>query len=262
MEIGLIITLFLIGFAGAFLSGMLGIGGAIINYPLLLFLPALLGVGAFTAHEVSGMVAVQVLTATFAGAMMLRKEKVIHVKLVLCMGTAILIGSFAGGYGGMLLPGTAVNLVYAVLATLAAVMMLLPQRGCIERPLKQVEFNRGLAAGAALLVGAASGIVGAGGAFLLVPVMLKILKIPIRVTIASSLAITFLSSIGSVAGKLASGPILLEPTLVLVAASVLAAPLGTRFGRQVNPRLLQAILSLLIVGTTLKIWSDLLHTSL
>lgn len=38
-----IIILFLIGFIGSFMSGMLGIGGSIIKYPMLLYIPPLLG---------------------------------------------------------------------------------------------------------------------------------------------------------------------------------------------------------------------------
>ncbi|PQP89362.1 hypothetical protein CPT76_14760, partial [Paenibacillus sp. AR247] len=33
------IVMFIIGLAGSFFSGLLGIGGAIINYPLLLYVP-------------------------------------------------------------------------------------------------------------------------------------------------------------------------------------------------------------------------------
>src|SRR5690606_40646927 len=58
MEITFIITIFLIGFIGSYISGMLGIGGSIIKYPMLLFIPPLFGLAAFSAHEVSGISAV------------------------------------------------------------------------------------------------------------------------------------------------------------------------------------------------------------
>lgn len=257
MKIELLMTLLAIGFMGSFLSGLLGIGGAIINYPLLLFLPTWLGVGMFTAHEVSGLIAMQVFVATLSGVVVLRKQKLIHPQLVAYMGAAIMLGSFLGGYGGMFLSGSTVNLVYAILASLAAVMMLIPKKGLVEdRPVEEVSFSRIGALLAALIVGVSSGIVGAGGSFLLVPVMLTMLKIPTRMTIASSLAITFLSSIGTLVGKVTADHILWAPALVLVVASLVAAPLGTMVGRKVNPRLLQGILAVLIMGTTVKIWFD------
>ena len=60
MDFAFIITIFLIGFVGSYISGMVGIGGSIIKYPMLLYIPALLGVATFSAHEVSGITGVQV----------------------------------------------------------------------------------------------------------------------------------------------------------------------------------------------------------
>lgn len=74
-------------------------------------------------------------------------------------------------------------------------MMFIPKKGIDDIPLDQVTFNKWIAAILALIVGLGSGVVGAAGGFLLVPIMLVVLKIPTRVTIASSLAITFISSI-------------------------------------------------------------------
>lgn len=60
----LVVLLFIIGFIGSFISGMVGIGGAIINYPMILYIPVLLGFSGYTSHEVSGITAVQVFFAT------------------------------------------------------------------------------------------------------------------------------------------------------------------------------------------------------
>lgn len=259
MTVGLVITLLLIGFIGSFLSGMLGIGGAIINYPMLLFLPALLGVAHYSAHEVSGMIAIQVFFASLSGVLALRKENVMNYRLIGYMGTAIVIGSLAGGYGGRYLSEEIVNMIYAILATIAAVMMLIPRKGNDDkREMEKIEFNRVMAVISAFIVGISSGVVGAGGAFILVPIMLTVLKIPARITIASSLAITFISSIGSSVGKIMAGHILFWPTVVIVLASVLAAPLGTKVSKRMNAKVLQLILAILIVGTAIKIWFDLL----
>ncbi len=60
MDFFFIIIIFLIGFVGSFISGMVGVGGSIINFPMLLYIPPLFGIIAFTAHEVSGITAFQV----------------------------------------------------------------------------------------------------------------------------------------------------------------------------------------------------------
>lgn len=251
-------VIFLIGFIGSFVSGMVGIGGSIIKYPMLLYIPALLGFSAFTAHEVAGISAVQVLFATIGGVWAYRKGGYLNKTLIIYMGISILIGSFIGGFGSKLMTDGGVNLVYGILATIAAIMMFIPKKDIDDIPMDRVNFNKWLAAFFAFLVGIGAGIVGAAGAFILVPIMLLVLKIPTRMTIASSLAITFISSIGSTAGKIFTGQVLFIPAVVMIVASLIASPLGANFGKKVNTKILQIILALLILGTAIKIWIELL----
>ncbi|HSH24843.1 MAG TPA: sulfite exporter TauE/SafE family protein [Massilibacterium sp.] len=258
MDIGFIVLIFMIGFVGSFISGMVGIGGSIIKYPMLLYIPPLLGFAAFTAHEVSGISAIQVFFATISGVWAYRKGGYLNKQLILYMGTAVLFGSFIGGFGSRFLEENMINVVYGILATIAAVMMFVPKKQIDDIPFDQVTFNKGLAASLAFIVGLGAGIVGAAGAFLLVPIMLVVLKIPTRMTIASSLAITFISSIGSTVGKIATGQIVWTPAIIMIVASLIAAPLGANVGKKVNTKVLQWILAILIVTTAIKIWIDLL----
>jgi uncharacterized protein len=258
MGIDFVITIFLIGFVGSFISGMLGIGGAIINFPMLLLIPAALGVAHFTAHDVAGITAIQVFFATIGGVWAYRKGGYLNKTLIAYMGVSILIGSFVGGFGSTLLPESGINIVYGVLALLAVIMMFVPKKGIDEIPMEQVKFNKWLAASLALIVGVGAGIVGAGGAFLLVPIMLVVLKIPTRMTIASSLAITFISSIGATVGKISTGQVEIIPSLIMVVASLLASPLGVKLGKKMNTKVLQVILGILIFSTAVKIWIDIL----
>lgn len=258
MDISFFITIFLIGLLGSFISGMLGIGGAIINFPMLLFIPAALGVGHFTAHEVTGITAIQVFFATIGGVLAYRKGGYLNKTLITYMGISILIGSFIGGFGSTHIPGSGINIIYGILALLAVIMMFVPKKGLDDIPLHQVSFNKGLAALLAFIVGIAAGIVGAGGAFLLVPIMLVILKIPTRMTIASSLAITLISSIGVVSGKISTGQVEILPSIILVVASLIASPIGVMVGKKVNTKVLHTIMGLLILVTAVKTWMAIL----
>ena len=258
MDITFIMVVFAIGFIGSFVSGMLGVGGSIIKYPMLLYIPPLFGLAAFTAHEVSGISAVQVLFASIAGVLAYRKGGYINKQLIVYMGGAILVGSLIGSYGSSLLSEQAVNVVYGLLAVIAAIMMFIPKKKVDDIPLNEVTFHKPLAAILALIVGIASGIVGAAGGFLLVPIMLTVLHIPTRMTIATSLAVTFISSVGGSVGKLVTGQVDYWPAIIMIVASLLAAPLGAKAGKRMNTRFLQVILALMIAGTAIKIWFDIL----
>ena len=261
MEIDLsllyIAVIFGLGFIGSFLSGMLGVGGSIIKYPLLLYIPPLFGLVAFTAHEVSGISAVQVLFASLAGVWAYRKSGLLNKELILYMGAAILVGSFIGSYGSGYLSEDTVNIVYGLLAAIAAVMMLIPKKTVEDAT--EITFNKALASSLALIVGIGSGIVGAAGGFLLVPIMLTVLKIPTRITIATSLAITFISSIGGSIGKVMTGQVNYWPAFIMIIASIIAAPLGAKVGQKMNVKILQWLLAIMIGATAIKIWVDILQ---
>lgn len=260
MEIDLSFTfiavIFALGFIGSFISGMLGVGGSIIKYPMLLYIPPLFGLAAFSAHEVSGISAIQVLFASIAGVWAYRKGGLLHKGLIVYMGSAILLGSFIGSYGSGFLSEEAVNIVYGILAVIAAAMMFIPRKTVEDASV--ITFNKVLASSLALIVGIGSGIVGAAGGFLLVPIMLTVLKVPTRVTIATSLAITFISSIGGSIGKVMTGQVEYWPAFLMIIASLIAAPLGAKVGQKMNVKVLQWLLAIMIGATAIKIWVDIL----
>lgn len=253
-----LVAIFLIGFIGSFISGLVGVGGAIVNYPMLLYIPVLLGFAGFSAYEVSGITAVQVFFATISGVFAYRKGGYLSKPIIGYMGVSILIGSFLGGIISSYMPESGINIIYGILALIAVVMMVLPNKKQDDETFDREHFNRWLAAAIAMIIGIAAGIVGAGGAFLLVPVMLTVLKIPTRVTIASSLAITFLSSIGAAVSKVATGQVLIIPALLMIVASLIASPLGAKVGKRTNTKYLQWTLAVLILAVAIRIWLDIL----
>lgn len=258
------IVMFVIGFIGSFFSGLLGIGGAIINFPLLLYVPAWFGVNEFTPKEVSSISMFQVFFASLAGVLTYRRQSkngpsVVHKGLVSVMGISILAGSLIGGLGSKFLPGQTINIIYGVLAVVAVILMLIPNKASRDKlELDQISFNKTIAAGSAFFVGVVSGIVGAGGAFILIPIMLTVLKIPARVTIASSLAIVFVSALGGIVGKLAAGNIPFWATFYTVIGSLAGAPLGSIISSKLNVKVLRLGLGILISFTAIKIWMDIL----
>lgn len=264
MDFLLFIVMLMLGLIGSFFSGLLGIGGAIVSFPLLLFVPSAFGVADFTGQEVSSISMFQVFFASLAGVLTYLKNSksqaaVIHKGLVVYMGAGILFGSLAGGLVSGYLDGRIINIIYGVLAIIAVILMLIPSKGKEGEAAGQpIVFNRAFAVIISFLVGIVSGIVGAGGAFILIPVMLTVMKIPTRITIASSLAIVFISAIGGVAGKLTTAAIPWEATLFTVIGSLLGAPLGSWLSAKMNVKYLRYGLIVLIALTAIKVWMSIL----
>ncbi|SOC37324.1 sulfite exporter TauE/SafE family protein [Ureibacillus acetophenoni] len=258
MDISFVILLFITGFIGSFLSGMLGIGGAIVKYPMLLMIPPLFGFEALTAHEVSGISALDVLFVSIAGVIGFRNGGYLNKSLITVMGISILFGTFLGSFGSQYFTEAQVNLVYGILALLAAIMMFIPKKKIDDIQLEQVTYNKTLAASLAFVVGIGSGIVGAGGGFLLIPIMLLILRIPTRMAIASSLAITFISSIAGSIGKISTGQVEYFTAIIVIMAGLIATPIGAKVSKRMNTKILQSILAVLILATAIKVWLDIL----
>ena len=249
-----------IGLIGSFFSGMLGVGGAIVSYPLLYFIPPLFGAYAMSPNEISATTMLQVFAASGIGMLMYRKSPWFSKTAVGFIGSGMLVGSLTGSLLSDQMPGIIIHLLYGCMALLAVGLMLRKQQGTLdeEEPPEQLTFHKQLGFGLAMLVGILSGIVGAGGSFLLIPLMVSVLKLPMRTAIASSLTIVFLSSIGGSIGKIAGGNLHVGLTLCLVATSLGGAMLGAKVGQRLNVQMLRLVLSLILLITALNIWGELI----
>jgi len=249
-----------LGLSGAFLAGLLGVGGAIVMIPLLLYVPPLLDVGTLSVKAVAGITIVQVLTAATSGMLAHRRHKSVNAELALVGGLAMASASFVGAFGSYYVYDRWLLLVFAVMVTLAGALLLLPVETIapavpVEEPRR---FSRPRTAIVCSSVGLGAGLVGAGGAFLLVPLLLVVVGVPIRVTIGSSLAITALSSLTGVIGKLVTGQIPYESALIVAVGAVPGAQLGAAVSRRLTGDQLKLTLAIIIIVIALRVWWDVL----
>src|SRR5438105_2049682 len=112
--------------ADAAVAGLLGVGGAIVMIPLLLYVPPLLGVGALDMRSVTGVTIVQVFVAALSGMIAHRRGRAVHLRLAWIGGTAMAIGMLSGALVSALVPDVVELAVFALMATAAAVLMFLP----------------------------------------------------------------------------------------------------------------------------------------
>jgi len=251
--------LFNLGFLGGILSGWLGIGGGIVMAPLLLYAPALLDVGQLTMKEVAGLTMAQGFFAALSGGIVHKRHGAVCKKLILYMGSSILVGSFIGSVMSRFAPAELLKGVFAALALAAAGLMLFPkaERGAVKDA-DAVEFDRGLALLIPLILGFFLGMVGQAGAFILIPVMLYVLKIPTRIAIGSSLGIVFLSASAGLFGKLITGQVPLLQAAALVLGAFVGAQVGSYLSVRTETRTLRRALASLIALVAIGMGYELL----
>ncbi|PYO19012.1 MAG: hypothetical protein DMD85_19680 [Candidatus Rokuibacteriota bacterium] len=177
-------VLVVLGMVGAFVSGLLGVGGAIVMIPLLLYVPPLLGIGGFDVKEVAAITMVQVFIAAVSGVIAHGRRRAVNARLAATGGLAMAATSLAGAIASLWIHEMWLLMVFALMVTLACVLMFVPApQPDVAAPAEDREYSRTLTATVAGGVGFAAGLVGAGGAFLLVPLLLVVVGVPIRVTI-------------------------------------------------------------------------------
>ena len=246
-----------LGLIGGFASGLLGMGGAIIIIPLLLFVPEHLGFESFGLNIVTGISMVQSLVGTFSSFLVHRKKKFVHMGLVKWMGIPILAASFIGAIISKFIPEQYIFLLFAFLTLQAAFMMFMPKDIEENVDLEAVVFNKRLASLIAFTLGILTGILGVGGAFLFVPIMIYVLKIPTRITLGTSVTVSFLAAFTGVIGKWGTDQVPVSIAIVMALAAFLGANVGAKISPHVPTRVLNLLVGVFITGIALRTWFDL-----
>lgn len=247
IEPGLAVLILFTGFAVSCLSGLLGIGGGIVMAPALLYLPPAFGLASLDMRQVAGLTITQGLFACLSGAWRHDRYRCVNRRLVVSMGIAISAAALTGSVASRWVANEVLMVVFAGLAAIAAMMMWLPksEEHEVEDP-NAYRFNIPLALSIAVGIGFLGGLVGQGGSFILIPLMLYALRLPTRVVIGSNLALVFLASLAGFVGKAATGQVPLAPAVLIVLAAVPGAQIGGVLSHRASPRWLRTTLAVVI----------------
>ncbi|MFB6454944.1 sulfite exporter TauE/SafE family protein [Chitinophaga sp. Hz27] len=243
----------IIGYMAAILIGLslglIGGGGSILTVPVLVYL---FGLETEQATLYSLMV---VGTTSLTGVIGAYKRGQLDVKMSLMYAAvSVLIVVITrrlllplipmelftlGGFA--VTKSIATMLLLAVLMLLAAISMIRKKQGAIETPASTHQhkgINIQLVMNAAL-IGFITGLLGAGGGFLLIPALVFVQHLPMKKAVGTSLLIITLNSL---IGFLADAPgHTLDWTLLLgiTAMAILGILLGGRLGRKISSAPLQ-----------------------
>lgn len=272
-----------LGLAVGLLSGLFGVGGGFLMTPLLIMFGIPSTVAAATDSN-------QIVAASTSGTYAHWKVGNVDFK----MGFYLLAGGFTGGLFGVQAikvlnaMGNAdfvIKMTYVFMLGIVGAYMFIESLGSMKKkqsekvaPVKesritrffrslplQTHFEKSGVTHSALvpiffggLVGILAAVMGVGGGFLMVPVMVYILRMPMHVVVGTSLfqilfnciEVTFLQSY-------TNHNVDFILAVLLLLGSTLGAQAGAVFGRKLKGEQLKIILAVIVLAVTVKIVFDL-----
>ena len=252
------IFLFCAGSIGGFFSGLLGIGGGIIMFPLLFYIPPLFGFEAIGVKNITGLTMVQGFFASLSAIYFYRKENLVNKSLALTLGLSLFLSSLIGSVISKGVSDRYLLFIFGILSFVASILMFMP-RSYLKDDLTEdkIAFHKPAAIFTGIITGFLLGMVGQGGAFIIIPILLYGLRIPLRVALGSTLAIGLFSATAGLIGKVATGQVPFYMALALLLGAIPSARLGSMVSRKTKTQSLRWILAFIVSVTAIKVWYDI-----
>lgn len=212
--------------------GLLGGGGSILTVPLLAYVA-----GMDPKHAIATSLLVVGVTSA-VGAITHARAGRVQWRIAVPFGLAAMAGAYAGGRLARFVPGTVLMVAFAVVMIAAAVAMLRGRRNTTVDDAGQHLAVLKIAA-LGIAVGTVSGLVGAGGGFLLVPALALLGGLSMPVAVGTSLVVISMQSFAGLAGHLATEHIDWRMAAMVTAAAVIGAIVGGRLTALLDPNALR-----------------------
>jgi uncharacterized membrane protein YfcA len=211
--------------------GLLGGGGSILTVPLLVY------VAGMDAKEAIAASLFVVGFTALAGLVSHARAGNVRWRTGLLFGAAGMAGAFVGGLIGGHLPSRLLLAAFAVVMLATAVAMLRGRRIDPAKAHRELPVARVLLDGA--VVGLVTGLVGAGGGFLVVPALALLGGLPIPVAVGTSLVVIAMKSFAGFAGYLSTVSVSWLPVLAISAAAIVGGLAGGWLAERIPQDLLR-----------------------
>ena len=254
------------------LSGLFGVGGGFLMTPFLIFL------GVPPAYAVANE-ANNILATSVSGSTTHYLKNTLDYKMGLLIVVGGSIGTALGIYTFSYFKGigkidTVISLAYMYILAIIGSLMLVESLREIDRAKRNIVVKKKLHVHywihglplrmrfpksklyesiftpiiIGLLVGFIAAIMGIGGAFILVPAMIYIIKMPTKLVPGTSLFVTiFVSVIVTFLHSFNYGSIGLLLVAMLVVGSIIGVQIGQKLGEKINSSGLRALLAILLL---------------
>lgn len=237
--------------AGFVLAGLIGItlgalggGGSILMVPALVY-----GLG-FGAKQAIAMSLPIVALTSAAGAISHWRSGHVQLRPAVLFGVLAMMGAYAGAWIGRIVPAVLQLGLLALLMLAAGVLMLRPSLLPIAGAVAEGAGERWLplAGVLAVAVGVLTGLVGIGGGFLFVPVLVLLVGVPMHCAVGTSLVVIALNAVAGLAGYAGFVQIPWSFVLLFAATASAGAIGGVAIARRTPPGILRRTFGVLLLA--------------
>ena len=229
--------------------GLLGVGGSILTVPILVYL---LDIAPRTATTMSLVV---VAVASLAAALLHARER--HVRLAVA-AHFVTTGAPAAYLGGRLshqLSEPALLLGFGAFMLAAAIAIL---RKRDDAPPAHTQRHAVMAALSGAVIGLVTGILGAGGGFLVVPALALLVPLPMREAIGTSLVVITANAAVGLVARSGAVELPLELTALFASMALVGAVIGHTLGKRLPVAMLRRLFAgLVLLVAVYMIWKNL-----
>jgi uncharacterized membrane protein YfcA len=209
--------------------GLLGGGGSILTVPILVY------VAGLPAKEAIAASLFVVGVTSLAGVVSHARGGRVQWRTGLLFGLAAMAGAFTGGLLGGHIPGDWLLIAFALMMVATSLAMLRGRKDKGSTSHRRADgglpLTRILIDGS--VVGLVTGLVGAGGGFLVVPALVLLGGLPMSVAVGTSLIVIAMKSFAGLAGYLTSVTLDWPLVLGVTAAAVVGSLVGGRLAGRV-----------------------------
>ena len=276
-----VFTLLALGGGVGFLSGLFGVGGGFLLTPLLMFMGISPAVAVATGAN-------QVVGASVSGLIAHWRRRNVDFR----MGAVLTVGGFVGSASGVALFGwlkslgqidLVISLCYVIFLGFIGTTMGIESLNAIRKsggamalrkrhrhpwhtlPFKMRFPRSGLYISVLMPLsvgtfgGVLSALMGVGGGFVMVPLMIYILEMPTAVVIGTSLfQIIFVTANVTLLQSISTQTVDVVLMLMLLVGGVIGAQLGARVGARLRGEQLRLALALIVLAVCLRLGWDLI----
>jgi uncharacterized membrane protein YfcA len=272
------------GVAVGFISGMFGIGGGFLMTPLLIFIgvPPAVSVASVSTH---------IAASSFSSAISYWRRRALDPSLALMLLAGGILGTATGVWLFTLLRAydlldLVIALSYVVLLSTVGGLMVIESVRVIMRTYRgkpavirrpgshlwihglpfKLRFKRSKIYVSAIpvwaigfIIGFVGAIMGIGGGFLLVPMLIYLLRVPTSTVIGTSTVLTLVTMASATVMHAATNHLVdAILALMLMVGGVTGAQFGARAGHKMSAERLRLLLGLLVLGVGFRFALELL----